>query len=230
MGVSTFAFLPFRVQPETGKAHGFLSTRTVYVIPGHGGSLGSITALTNSLKTQGWNATMVDIGNGGASINTYANQVASMVAASNEGSVMLVGYSEGGLIARATAAHIPGKIARVVTVSTPNQGTDIAKLGASFAPDQCDQACIDMEPGSALLNSLPSAVGDATRWMSLYSATDPVVRPAESGELPGSTTLEMNAFCGGTFDHNTLVDSPNTAAIVNAFLDEGTPPPNCPKN
>lgn len=195
----------------------------VLLIPGHGGGTGVLEPAAAALTAAGYAPEVVSIGDGSDPIGVYAAQVANQVT-SGGAPVMLVGYSQGGLIARAAAAQVPGLVARVVTVGTPHAGTALAGLGAQFAQDLCDAACQDMVPGSEFLESLPP-VEDSSRWLAIRTSSDEVVRPADSAELAGAANVDVDQVCPGVvFDHGTVMSSPVSVALVVGFLTGGGVP------
>lgn len=61
--------------------------------------------------------------------------------------VTLLGYSMGGLVARAWAAEHPGVVTRFITVSTPNGGTDAARSSLAALAARCASGAIhDLTP------------------------------------------------------------------------------------
>ncbi len=61
--------------------------------------------------------------------------------------VTLLGYSMGGLVAREWAAEHPGVVARFITVSTPNGGTDAARSSLAALAARCASGAIhDLTP------------------------------------------------------------------------------------
>lgn len=193
---------------------------TVLLIPGHGGGKEGVTQLASLLGKAGFSPRVVDIGDGSESINVYAAELARQ--AKESGSVALVGYSQGGLIARAAAALAPGNISRVITVGTPNQGTNIAALGARFTPEACSASCQEMVPGSAFLEGLPVA-GEENRWLSLYTSQDEVVRPADSAVLEGALNIDLVEVCPELMlTHGSIVSSKATGELVSNFLKTGS--------
>lgn len=199
----------------------------VLLIPGHGGGAGALEPAAAALAAAGYTPEIINIGDGSDPIGVYAQQVARTITDTGV-PVALIGYSQGGLIARAAAADAPTLVARVVTVGTPHAGTAIAGLGAQFAQNLCDAACQDMVPGSPFLESLPP-VEDSTRWLSIRTASDEVVRPSDSAELPGAANVDMNALCPGVaFDHGSVMSSPASVALMVGFVGSGeVPTPSC---
>lgn len=198
---------------------------TVVLIPGYGGGADGLTGLAGHLQAQGRPVIVADIGDGHGDIAGYGRQVASLAAAAiaqGAPSVDLVGYSMGGLIARSAAAQAPQAVRRVVTIASPHDGTSVAGLGA-FLGDAttCPLACQQMAPGSDFLDALPVADGE-DRWLSAWSSTDEVVRPAESGVLPGAADVEVTSACGtGPLDHGGIVRATATWDLAAAFLSTG---------
>ena len=204
---------------------------TVLLIPGHGGSRASMDALAQSLIRSGWQPQIVDIGDGTGDIPTYARQVAALARQSADRGVpvALVGYSMGGLIARAAVADgAAGAVTRVATIGTPHDGTSLAGVGALIDSPACDTACRQMAPGSDFLDGLPVAA-DATRWLAIYSEGDDVVRPPETAALPGATIARVQDYCPSHADnHSDLVVDAFTLRAVTAFLGTGNVPAGCP--
>jgi pimeloyl-ACP methyl ester carboxylesterase len=90
-----------------------------------------------------------------------------------EGRVLLVGHSLGGLVIRSACAHpsMQGKVAGVITMGTPHQGSTLAGLIALGGLGR------GLRPGGAVLDylrGLPACVGPA---LSIYSPTDSMVLP-----------------------------------------------------
>ncbi len=131
---------------------------------------------------------IADIGDGHGDLSAYGVQVSQLAAAlvaDGAQGVDLVGYSAGGLIARAAVEADPALIGRVATIASPHHGTAIAGLGAMFADDSsCPLACRQMAPESEFLAMLHEP-GDPRRWLSAFTP-----RTRLSGPLtPASWTV-----------------------------------------
>jgi triacylglycerol lipase len=204
---------------------------TALLIPGHGGNAASLAAIQQALRKAGWSTQVVDIGDGSGDIAAYGRAVSQQAgqAASTGGPVALVGYSEGGLIARSAVASGAGPVVgRVVTIGSPHNGTALAGLGVLSNSGACDTACRQMAPDSDFLGSLPVA-GDASRWLAIYSDGDDVVRPADSAVLEGATVARLQDYCPArSDDHGQIVSDSFTVGAVVAFLDSGVVPGVCP--
>jgi triacylglycerol lipase len=213
--------------PATVDPAGALPTGpgTALLIPGHGGNAGSLDAVAGALQAEGWTTQTVDIGDGSGDIHGYARAVTAIArqAADANGPVVLVGYSEGGLIARAAVAGGAAPyVSRVMTIATPHAGTSLAGLGAWSNSAACDTACRQMAPGSDFLDALPVA-GDPSRWLAVFSDTDDVIRPADSGSLDGATNLRLQEYCAGrSADHGQVVMDPFVTTAVASFATTGS--------
>jgi triacylglycerol lipase len=228
LAVAAFLAVRWLSRPSTVDGRGTATTRTVVLIPGYGGDAGSLAGLAGHLRDAGMDVVVADIADGHGDLRGYGAEVADLAAglvADGAASVDLVGYSAGGLIARAAVEADPAVIGRVVTIATPHAGTAAAGLGAMLADAAaCPTACRQLAPDSDFLDSLRPP-GDPARWLSAYSASDDVIRPADSSLLDGVTNVEVTAACGtGALDHGGIVRSPATAALVRAFLRTGTAP------
>jgi triacylglycerol esterase/lipase EstA (alpha/beta hydrolase family) len=203
----------------------------VILIPGYGGGAGGLTGLADFLRAGGREVVIADIGDGRGDLGAYGAQVSQLAAGLAAGGVAgvdLVGYSAGGLIARAAVESDPSVIARVATIASPHDGTAIAGLGAMLADESsCPLACRQLAPSSEFLETLRQP-GDAGRWLSVYSDADEVVRPADSSELAGATNVEVTSACStGALDHGAIVRSAATWTVVSGFLATGDVPADC---
>jgi triacylglycerol lipase len=228
VAVAGFQWLNRQAATELGAAD---VPGTVILIPGYGGGAGGLAGMAQYLTAQGRPVVIADIGEGRGDIRDYGSQVAGLAAslvAQGAPSVDLVGYSMGGLVARAAAAAAPDDVRRVATVSSPHEGTSVAALGAFIGnAASCPTACEQMAPGSAFLDALPVAA-DSSRWLSAWTSDDDVVRPADSGSLPGATSVEVTSACGtGPLDHGAVVRSAATWELVSTFLATGQVSSSC---
>lgn len=220
-------------RPDTVDGRAPVPTTAVILVPGYGGGAEGLAGLADHLRRSGRAVVIADIGDGHGDLRAYGRQVAQLArtVAADTGAaagVDLVGYSAGGLIARAAVEADPEAIGRVATIAAPHHGTAVAGLGAMLGnASSCPTACQQMAPDSEFLSSL-TAPGDATRWLSAWSPDDDVVRPADSSLLDGASNLEVMTACGtGSLDHGGIVRSPATWSVVTAFLSSGIVPEEC---
>jgi triacylglycerol esterase/lipase EstA (alpha/beta hydrolase family) len=144
-----------------------------------------------------------------ASIDVFAAQLAVLVDAAladtGAARVAVVAHSMGGLVVRAyIATHGGSKLARVITLGTPNQGSNFARLMVGTALAQ-------MRPGNAWLAALPQRV-DSPPFMTLWSWHDSMVAPQLSGPLPGAQNIALTGI-----GHNSLLHHP---AVITRVTDE----------
>lgn len=193
----------------------------VLLVPGYGGSTAALDVLAQRLRAEGRTATLVALpGDGTGDLRDSAQALAAAVEAALRGgapSVDVVGYSAGGLVARLFTREHPTDVRRVVTLGSPHHGTEIASLGAAFQPGSCPAACLQMVPGSELLEDLND--GNETppgpRWVSLWTEQDTVVTPPESARLDGAVNIVLQDVCPGVqVSHAQLP----TAAVVQSLV------------
>lgn len=221
------AFVSLISQPGvglTGETATASDKGTVLLIPGHGGDEASLKNMSKALKKDGFEVSTVDIGDGSGDIEGYAKTVVSLGRKAH-GPVSLVGYSQGGLIARAAAQLAPELFGRVATIATPHDGTEIAAVAAAFDV-ACDTSCEQMVPGSPFLASLTLPIV-SDRWLALYSLDDRIVRPVESAALDGATNVAIDKKCQVSYDHYEIVNSPEAVAAVSTFLTSGRQSKTC---
>ncbi|WNV77320.1 alpha/beta fold hydrolase [Geodermatophilus sp. DSM 44513] len=204
----------------------------VLLVPGYGGSTAALRPLADRLTAQGRDAAVVEVpGNGtgdlGAAADALAAAAEAALQSSGAGSVDVVGYSAGGVVARLWAADGGADVARrIVTLGSPHHGTALADLAGQLAPEQCGDACRQLAPGSPLLSELNA--GDETpegpAWVSIWTAQDQTVTPPESARLDGALELPVQSVCAqARVGHGELPRDPLVQAMVLEQL--GAAPP-----
>ncbi|MGY1679436.1 lipase family alpha/beta hydrolase [Geodermatophilus sp. SYSU D01176] len=206
----------------------------VLLVPGYGGSTAALQPLADRLAAEGRDATVVAVpGNGTGDLAAAAGVLGEAARAALErtgaGSVDVVGYSAGGVVARLWAADGGAVVARrIVTLGSPHHGTSLADLAGSAAPDQCPEACRQMTTDSPLLARLNA--GDETpegpAWVSIWTEQDQTVTPPESARLEGALELPVQAVCtGARVSHGDLPRDPLVQAMVLEQLGVAAPAP-----
>ena len=201
----------------------------VLLVPGYGGNTGSLAPLAARLSAAGHSVTVVNLpGDGTGDLAAQASAVDNYVTAAlatpegrAAGSVDIVGYSAGGVVARLWVQRHDGvyKARRVVTLGSPHHGTSLAAAGTVLAPDACPTACQQLAPGSALLSGLTTPVPVPPAWLAIWTADDQTVTPPDSANLDGATDLEIQSVCPelqvahGDLPSNALVQ----AAVLDAL-------------
>ncbi len=204
----------------------------VLLVPGYGGSTASLQSLADRLAAEGRDATVVDVpGNGTGDLQAAADALGEAADAALErtgaGSVDVVGYSAGGVVARLWAADGGADVARrIVTLGSPHHGTTLADLAGQLAADRCPDACRQLATGSPLLAALNA--GDETpagpAWVSIWTAQDETVTPPESARLEGALELPVQSVCtDAQVGHGELPRDPLVQAMVLEQLGAGLP-------
>lgn len=148
------------------------------------------------------------------SIDTMASRLAARVEAicrdTGRDQIAIVAHSMGGLIVRAYLAHDrAARVARLITLGSPHHGTRMASLGIGDCARQ-------MRWQSAWLADLAHEERVHPRrvpTLSVYSLSDDLVYPPESGVLPWAENVPVTAL-----GHVALVFSGAVANRVIAFL------------
>jgi triacylglycerol esterase/lipase EstA (alpha/beta hydrolase family) len=204
----------------------------VLLVPGYGGSTGSLQALADVLAAAGRNASVVALpGDGTGDLHASADALGRAVAAirtrTGAPSVDLVGYSAGGLIARLWVADGHADVVRrVITLGSPHHGTSLADLAGDLAPGQCPVGCQQMASDSDLLAALNR--GDETptgpTWVSIWTTQDETVTPPESARLAGAVNLPLQSVCpDARVSHGELPRDPLVQQMVLTELAAGRP-------
>jgi len=209
----------------------------VLLVPGYGGSTGSLRALATRLAQAGRDATIVQLpGDGTGDLNAAADalRVAALAGMARTGapSVDLVGYSAGGIVARLWIADGGVDVTRrVVTLGTPNHGTDLAVLAGTVASNACPAACRQLATDSDVLRRLNA--DDETpagpSWVSIWTTQDQTVTPPDTARLDGAINVPVQSVCANAaVSHGELPSAPLVQAMVLDQLRAGSPAPPTP--
>lgn len=202
----------------------------VLLVPGYGGDTASLTVLARRLQAAGRTAVVVALpGDGTGDLREAARalgRVADAQLRAGEPSVDVVGYSAGGVTARVWAAEQGGaaRARRIVTLGSPQHGTQLAALGGSLGG--CPTACRQLAPDSELLAGLNAGdeTPDGPRWTSVWTRDDELVQPPDSARLDGATNVVLQDVCPGLrVAHGELPGNALVEAVVLAALG-GDPP------
>jgi triacylglycerol lipase len=172
----------------------------VLLVPGYGGSTGSLRVLADALRDSGRRVSVVNLpGDGTGDLRAQAGALRAAADAAVAGgapSVDVIGYSAGGVVARIWAADLGGAAVarRIVTLGSPHHGTSVAELAVGLAPSACPLACRQLVPGSDLLDGLPEAPRGPV-WTSLWTAQDETVTPPQSAVLDGALDVRLQSVC-----------------------------------
>ncbi|HEU5107936.1 MAG TPA: lipase, partial [Micromonosporaceae bacterium] len=173
----------------TGRRPSQAAPGPVLLIPGYGGNQRALSVLAGRLRAEGREATVVTLPDGGTGdlLRQVETLDADVRAALDGGapSVDLVGYSAGGVVARAWVDRRDGATVarRVVSLGSPLHGTRIAALGLTLGADACPTACRQLAPGSDLLDDLDGPLPEGLPWLSVWTEDDEIVKPPDSARL-----------------------------------------------
>jgi len=206
----------------------------VILVPGYGGSQGSLRVLAARLAAAGRSTQVLALpGDGTGDLLVQAKTLDTAVrAALRNGapSVDIVGYSAGGVVTRLWVDRYDGAAVarRIVTLGSPLHGAQIAGAGVALAPDACPQACRELAPGSSLLRDIDGkALPSGLPWLSIWTQDDETVQPPESARLDGAVNLPVQSICpANRVTHGGLPTDPAVTALVIGAL--GTAPLHAP--
>ena len=201
---------------------------TVLLVPGYGGSTGSLNVLAGALRSAGRTVSILTLPGDGtgdllAQVGVLNSAVGSALA-HGAPSVDIVGYSAGGVVTRLFVARDPQAVRRVVTLGAPLHGTQLAAAGAALLPGGCPVACQQLAPNSALLRDIDARELPAgLPWLSLWTDNDQTVVPPDSARLTGAINVPVQRVCPGVIvTHSGLPSNPVVDRIVLAALDSPT--------
>jgi triacylglycerol lipase len=194
----------------------------VLLVPGYGGSRGSLDVLADRIRKSGRDARVLALpGDGTGDLRAQAKVLEDATADAGAGSVDVIGYSAGGVVARLWVDGAgAGLVRRVVTLGSPLHGTEIAAAGGVLAPGACPVACQQLSPGSALLSDISRPVD--VPWLSLWTEDDETVVPPDSARLPGAVNVSLQQVCpDAVVAHSQLPTDPLVTGIVLRALGNG---------
>jgi pimeloyl-ACP methyl ester carboxylesterase len=199
------------------------------LVPGYGGSTGSLSVLADRIRAAGRQATVVSLpGDGTGDLNVEAGVLDNAVNRALRGgapSVDVIGYSAGGVVALLWARDYDGsrKARRVITLGSPYHGASIAAVAEGLVPGACPVACQQLTPGSSLLAPLDAAsVSAHPPWASLWTTEDTTVTPPESARLSGAVNVPVQSVCPGEqITHSQLPTDAVVTTIVLASIGAG---------
>ena len=187
------------------RIHPGSSRMPVLLLHGYGCNSAYWARLVPLLDTARISHASVDLEPVGASIDDYAAAVERAVealrAASGARQVAIVAHSMGGLVARAwMRAHGSARVARLVTLGTPHQGTALARFGPGANARQ-------MRRDGQWLQALAGSEDAATRALvtSIYTHHDNIVSPQTSSVLPGARHIAFGGVGHVALGHNRHV-------------------------
>lgn len=131
----------------------------------------------------------------------------------------LVGLSAGGLVARASAEHVPAIVHRLIVVGAPLRGVDLTR-SSHIRPVRCaaSAACQDLHPRSVFAKRL-RARPLPVRTIAIVSPHDTVV-PARSSVPDEAVRVDISRVCptAGRLAHADLIHADETQDLVIAAL------------
>ena len=191
------------------------------LVPGYGGSTGSLDELAARIRSTGRTATVVPLAGDGTGdltvqarvLEGYVNQAIG----AGSGPVTVIGYSAGGVVAWLWYVDYGGasQAGKIITLGSPLHGARIAAVGTGFDPGECPVACQQLVPGSALLTQLQQSAQPRPPWLSLWSTDDQTVQPPDSARLPGAVNVPLQSVCPGIdIQHSQLPTAPLVVGLV----------------
>jgi triacylglycerol esterase/lipase EstA (alpha/beta hydrolase family) len=201
----------------------------VLLVPGYGGGTAGLDVLAAALRREGRTVTVVHLaGDGTGDLHEQAAVLQRAVEATGSASVDVVGYSAGGVTVRLWArTYDGGSVARrIVTLGSPQHGTDLAALANDIAPGQCPEACRQLATDSDLLRGLNNGdeTPDGPAWISIWTEDDEISTPPQTASLAGAVDFSVQQVCPRVqVTHGQLPESRVVIAMVEAQLRRTAP-------
>jgi len=164
----------------------------VVLVPGIWDTSSVFDRMTAQLEKAGWSAFAVSLkpNDGSVTLEQSADELKQLIDArlGPRGSLDMVAFSMGGLVARYYAQRLGGlsRIAHFVTISTPHHGTRAACLEPL-------PGVREMRPGSPFLQDLDWDAARLARLSvtSIWTPLDIIISPAASSRLPFGSEVQI---------------------------------------
>jgi triacylglycerol esterase/lipase EstA (alpha/beta hydrolase family) len=204
----------------------------VLLVSGYGGATAPLEPIRRTLLRAGRDVVVVTpLGDGTGDLRAQAADLGRQATAARErsgaGSVDVVGYSAGGLVARSWVRDFGGAASarRVLSIGTPHHGTSLAELAVGVG-GRCPAGCRQLRPGSDFLRALNA--GDETPrgpvFVSVWSTADRVVVPPSTARLAGALNLTVQSLCpAARTAHGDLPSDPVVQAVLGTTLGAAAP-------
>lgn len=185
------------------------------VIPGFLATDRSTIDLRRALGRGGWRAHPWKMGqNRGAQDDTLARLIDRVDQVADERGVLLVGWSLGGLYARALSHHVPDKVRGVVTLASPFSGdlktnTNVRTLYEKIAGHPVDKPPFALPEGKPPVPTL-----------AFWSRRDGVVAPRAARGAEGEVdhAIELDVYHSGMVMHRPSLS--RMCFAIRAFVEE----------
>ena len=162
----------------------------ILLVHGYGVSRGCWWSLRRRLEAAGHTVATLSMvpayTSMGKLVPQFKQRIEDVCQATGAKQVTLVAHSMGGLVCRSyLARHGIEKVGKLITLATPHQGTELARIGLG-------RNAREMEPDSLWLHDMASeAVKVPT--LSLRNPYDNYVMPQDNQRLPGAKDVELPA-------------------------------------
>ncbi len=188
---------------------------TVLLVHGYGCSRGVWWFIRRRLEAAGYNVASVSLVPPYTSVGKLVPQlharIEAVIAAAGVQQLTLIAHSMGGLVSRSyLARHGIARVNRLITLATPHQGSEIARIGIG-------RNAREMEPGSQWLHDL-GVEPVKIPFVSVRTPHDNYVMPQDNQRLPEARDVELPGI-----GHLALLLSERTAALLIELCTEPLP-------
>lgn len=184
--------------------------RVVLLLPGMLERSGYLWRLANHLSARGHRVlTVPDLGWNLRSLERAAD--AAFRALGDERDAVIVAHSKGGLIGKRMLIDEPGRLAGMVAIATPFNGSDLA-AGFARSPLLRRTPLALFDPAGAKLKALTAATAVDHRIVSLVPTRDPII--PNGSRLDGATNVDLPQV-----GHFSPVNDPAVWDLVTHHID-----------
>ena len=180
-------------RPPAGKPPGL----PVILVHGLACNRGYWSWFRRQLELRGYGTFTLDCTPWYARIDSFVPQLShaidEVLAATSSQQVIVIGHSMGGLVTRAYLARIGcEKVAHVITLGTPHQGTWMARFG--YAPNIHEMATASAWLASLRAREQQRGPNPYAKFTCLFSYHDNLVTPQRNATLPGACEIALSGI------------------------------------
>lgn len=179
---------------------------TVLLVPGFGEPWTFLATPAGQLSSRGYRIHLVP------NLNYNTQPIAECVDALHAyitqnalRQVTLLAHSRGGIVAKLYADAYPEHVQKIVTISTPYQGTYVGYLYF------CNLK--ELIPRSSVIQKILHDTGHVDKILNLYAQVDNHVIPNAHALLPGATNTKIPII-----GHTRILEAPDTLTALIKFL------------
>lgn len=191
-------------RPPTAWGEG--SAGDVLLIPGFGEPWTFLSTLANELHSKGYKIHVIpELTYSTQKISECVTLLHAYVQNNALTEVIVLAHSKGGIVAKQYVDNYPTEVKKVISISTPFQGTAVGHLRLWNLKE--------LIPHSPTLQSILSATTHNSKIVNLYARIDNHILPNKYAVLPGAINIEIPVV-----GHTRILEHAQTSKTIQHYL------------